>query len=695
MTDSKWAQNLFVSKAPYNRMTGAIRRQQYEWQYFEGMAFLTTYTQIQYDIMAEAAAAIEELRNEMRDEVDLIKKIDEKIKEYENYEYQLYHTLLSKLKLTGSPSWVLPAHDATIQQKINSWDYLFLAPILDRINSQSGQNGGIVLENDDALYCFLMSTELYDELKSSSFLRTRLSRHDWERAYTGQTSKYDQGRESDEAMRELEEEFYQAFTATRNADNSIRKAIYNAMDAALSDATLGLELSEKTRYLNIINRSYGELVTKVKKNPAQNTDYKYIHDELKQWGLETLKDINRRIASSRGKDAPQIQRVEVGNNNVTFFLIEQTGTASDATSVSQTIRALITDYLKKMISKGKSFELTSLRLGNHIYSIETAKSALKRWESAVGDTSTETAIKNFVQKNKGRKLNSNSVISGVLGELAIYFGTRKFKVDAILTGGKEQRYRYGERKNKNGTRSDASLIGEISLAPNATQGEINYAKSFKSTGQFFSDMQLADEFGELTGINIKRYITDETSFTLTSAQSKGLSLGDRQLRRYLSEKEIILLTYLQSNYAILRDYAGTFPSFPFSIEDAAKDIMDNNLTNILRITSAGFNTTNYIIAANGHFIPASCILQYARRKLQDALKKGKTNVIYDIYNTAPLPYVTRKITPRTIGDTEDGSVNDAKIDVAKLRYIEIAKNARTLAYRFKDFKVSINQLLKL
>jgi len=114
--------------------------------------------------------------------------------------------------------------------------------------------------------------------------------------------------------------------------------------------------------------------------------------------------------------------------------------------------------------------------------------------------------------------------------------------------------------------------------------------------------------GELTGINVKRYITDETSFTLTTAQSEGLNLSHRNLRRYLTEKEIILLSYLQSNYAILRDHAENFPSFPFSIEEAAESIMNNNLTSVLRITSAGFDTTNYVIAANGHFIPASCIL---------------------------------------------------------------------------------------
>lgn len=693
--ESDWAKNLFVSTAPYNRMVGAIRRQRYEWQYFEGMAFLTDYTQIQYDIAAEAYAAIEELKEEMREGSDLMKRLDEKIKEYEQQEYWLYQRLLGRLKFKTTPTWVLPASGGTVQEKINSWDYLFLAPILTAVNEQD-ETEGIVLEGEDAIYCFLMSNELYEELKNSPFLRTRLSRHDWEKAYTGETTRYDKGEESEE-MKALEEEFYQAFVADRRSSTSIRSAIWNAMDNALSEASLGLDELEKGKYLKIINKSYGDLVSKVKKNPAQNTDYKYIHDELKQWGLETLRDINQRISKTKKKKdgtSPYIERVEVGNNNITFFLIEQTGEAEDDRNLAEGLSSLIFKYFDSFAKAKKPFTLDSLKIGKHTYSYKTANSAADRW-NAIRRNTTELAIKRFVASAKGKRLKSNSIISGILGEMAGYFSSRKFNVNAILTGDQEQLYRYGQRRKRDGSSSDRSLMGRIQLSKDASEGLTKYAQSFKSTGQFFSDMQLTDELGELTGINVKRYITNETSFTLTTAQSKGLDLSHRNLRRYLTEKEIILLSYLQSNYAILRDHAEAFPSFPFSIEEVAESIMNNNLTSVLRITSAGFDTTNYIIAANGHFIPASCILQYARQKLEKAIKKGDHSIIYDIYNAAPLSYTTRKITPRTSGGTEDGSNNDAKIDVAKLRYIERIKDAKSLTYRFKNFNVSINQLLKL
>jgi len=112
-----------------------------------------------------------------------------------------------------------------------------------------------------------MSNELYEELKNSPFLRTRLSRHDWEKAYTGETTRYDKGEESEE-MKALEEEFYQAFIADRRSSTSIRSAVWSAMDKALSEASLGLDELEKGKYLKIINKSYGDLVTKVKQNPA-------------------------------------------------------------------------------------------------------------------------------------------------------------------------------------------------------------------------------------------------------------------------------------------------------------------------------------------------------------------------------------------------------------------------------------------
>jgi len=81
-----------------------------------------------------------------------------------------------------------------------------------------------------------------------------------------------------------------------------------------------------------------------------------------------------------------------------------------------------------------------------------------------------------------------------------------------------------------------------------------------------------------------------------------------------------------------------------NVQDAAQEIMNRNVVNIFRIQSAEQDVINYIVAANGHFIPASCIFKVALKKL----KTQKDYKFYDILNT----FVKYKLNEFTVSVSE-------------------------------------------
>ena len=220
-----------------------------------------------------------------------------------------------------------------------------------------------------------------------------------------------------------------------------------------------------------------------------------------------------------------------------------------------------------------------------------------------------------------------------------------------------------------------------------------WRKSYKGTGEFFSDaMVSADGIESLTGINVKRYISNKNTFDLIKAQSQGLDLKSHQLRRYLSEKEIILLSYLQENSEIFEDSQDAFPiTFP-NIKEVGRAIMNKNITNILRISGAGFDIVNYLFFANGKWIPASVILLYAKNRFITQQQQ-----LFEILNDQPMPYYSLEYKPSLNEDETRQMVpaNSSKLDISQLRYIERVKHVQSLTFRFRTFTVNIKNLLSL
>ncbi|MBR4890119.1 MAG: hypothetical protein IKU15_02230 [Clostridia bacterium] len=92
-------------------------------------------------------------------------------------------------------------------------------------------------------------------------------------------------------------------------------------------------------------------------------------------------------------------------------------------------------------------------------------------------------------------------------------------------------------------------------------------------------------------------------------------MNDVKLRRYLTEEEIKLLGFIQANQKLVMETVNKFGNVNMNIADAATAIMDKNIVNLFRIASAEQDVINYLVSANGHFIPASCIFKVALKKL--------------------------------------------------------------------------------
>ena len=256
-----WKRELFTNPRDYNRMIGAIRLERYEWQYFKGLAFTDPYfaSHAHDQILKEAKMAIGEIKQMVSENKDLGTKLDNLILEYEEKEEFLFDQIKAGFTQSGIISSVSYGRRMSVQQKINSWTELINGSLLKAIAAYENNGQELNLTGENVLYCFLMSKELYAEIKNAPLIRTRLSRKDWERRYTGKSEKYDKGEDSPDFIK-LEEEFAKAFYQRKGSKMGISTAILEAFDKAFND--IKIFGGERTRYLEEINTSYRGLIKK-------------------------------------------------------------------------------------------------------------------------------------------------------------------------------------------------------------------------------------------------------------------------------------------------------------------------------------------------------------------------------------------------------------------------------------------------
>ena len=636
----------------YSDMVAAISGRHGEYQYFKGRAF--DLTQKDPDAIAMRGSIRQEFQSIIPSKfaskysrtivpVDLVNVLKEKEKQYYSAERQLFLKLSAELdkfiaKAGGAPKgYKKPnfySRTASTQTRIQRWDEL-LGMNLDTLFN-STNTGAIDLSNNGevALYCFLQSRELYNATKWVNPVSSRLSRKDFE---IGQ-----------------------------KANNKNVKLEYNVNPQKIGN----LMTRQWNKVFNMIVNQIGNAVAqsfnsqeglKAFKLYCANhkiqrpMSYKELHDNYKEWAENCLVYLNANVPNLG------LNKVMIENNGKVFLSVEMdAGNANErmtAAGRSGNVGAA-NDIFAAMLSfigskQSGNFDLTLSGMSGQKRTF-TPGSAEAAYSLAKKKTSAFTKAYNRIMKefNDG-SLKSNAVLSGIYGELAIYINPKLSAFKRIMSGAKQQTYQVGKFK--------------------------------KSSGQSFSDLVLNDVQitfqGEIykAGFNIKNYVDNQSEFRLAAGQTQGLNLGSIQLRRYLSVEDIKMLKFMSANAKLIRENMVS-NLIGGGLKEVAYNVMAENVLNVFRITSQEQDTINFLAAANGHYIPASCIFVAAQQKL---LKDGWYP--FEVANAVELDYKTQEY---------DANGNQKYLDASKLTIDKRMKgHNKNIVYKMNDFIVSIKDLM--
>lgn len=676
----------------YDDMVSSIVAKDARYQYFEGRAFTTAFTRIENAIKGEARSQNRIWKQHEREygKKDLIVKLQTKKAQYEHVEIYLWRTLVQALtqaqgvsnpsQLKGYPGDNYPV-SSTSKDKVNFWDWLMFYQITSKANARGGFDS---LDNSSKTYCILRSDEMYEYLRKTPQIATRLSRKDWEKGRGKKKSLYNLN--DDEKMRRLENLMNKSLMKNSRSKDSLEALVAAAIEEMvgekISDAMLSREISD--RYIRIANQNLGEVKSKIK---GGSGGYREMHDLLKKWLEDFGSTINNDFREEIRKD-PKTKdtnfddleiSMTIKNGDSAFFTLKMRG------EIDEDNENLANDFVTSIFNFFRNPpNYITVNIAGQKKKFRLSKDARKSVASlSVKDVINSDIIGRYLNRN-GKSLKSNSVIADVLGELGSHYHLNAFSIQATSLGSKQQMY---------------NNSGNMVFVDDAKSGRSTYGKDYKSTGQSFSDMLFSVKTtgngapGVVqVGLNIKNYITDENRFTLTSMQTAGMNLTNPYLKRYLSQEEINLLQFVQSNNALLLKYAPNFRDFP-DLEYMATTLMDNNIGKLLRIEGQGSDIKNYLIVANGHYIPASCIFTYALQKIKDNDNHTK-DLFYNITNTGLFPFESRKenTTTMTVGSEQNPS-SVKELDASTLQINRLTSKYQSLLYKIKQFEVNVSQLL--
>ena len=653
-----------VNSKAYNQMRNAIFGEEEAYQYFKGNAFIGTERASNAMRAGIREEVWEALGTSREDKVgsnvsaigDLEFILQTKIQSYYRQEEKIYNRLLQEVEKirqkTGSDKAEYSRYIAydfypvstSITEQIKQWDSLLSMP-LSVMFANNGSNIDFSSNQKAALYCFLQSKTMYEAIKNVKEVSSVLSRKFWLKGEdVERLSDYDT------AIQQVEQEMIAGLIGDG-------KPPYEQFKQSVTDA---LVEAAGAGYASAIKSSFREW-SKSQKNtlPTQFKNYQEFHDILKQWGESLLTYINS--SNSKKLAGLKINRVDIKNNGVIFFTLRDDSgkenirtaakkTAKGATDAERARVAIyesIERFIDNMKSTGAPFTLDVLGAGKVTFTHGTAVAALQMFRNSntVFRKAFDNMMKTYEKDGGAKSLDNNAVLTGILGEVAMYINPNLFGFNRKMMGAEQQRY--------NGI----------------------------SSGQYFSDMVIDnlkvtyDGKEYRVGLNIKNYMDGDDHFTLARGQKDGLTLDSAILRRYLSEEEIKLIKFVQANQKLINEFSGRFGGVQMNVQDAAQEIMNRNVVNIFRIQSAEQDVINYIVAANGHFIPASCIFKVALNKL----KTQQDYKFYDILNTKPIAYKKQ--------DDDDDYV-----DTSRLKIDTMSAN-RFVKYKLNEFTVSVSELI--
>ena len=643
-------------------MRDSIFGREGEYQYFKGRAFQqyndnavnAMIAGIRQEIWKVVGTTKQSANGKAEAMGDLESILQKKIDDYYVQEEKLYYRLVRVVERgrreAGTSMNDMPSNykefyskDTSIDAQIDKWDRLLSMPLRVLFASPSS-NVDFSKNQRAALYCFLLSKDLYDEIKNIREISSVFSRKSWLKGQDkSRLSEYNDN------IKQVENEMINTLMSNDS------QVFIHAMQEGLIEAA-------GEGFRKVIEGAFGGYV---KKHPIPKVDsYAQMHDALKLWGEDLVRIFNEhKFSKSKTLSDVTVSKVNVRNNGVIFFTVtaasgtdnmrskakEKAVGKNEAERAKDAFYKAIANFIDSQ--KGSApFELTLIGYGKAKFTSGTASAAASMFKNhnTVFRQAFDKMMNTYEKEGQIKSLDSNSVITGILGEFANYINPTIVGIEKTMTGAKQQLY--------NG----------------------------KSSGQFFSDLVIdniqVDYNGKVftAGLNIKNYIDSDDHFTLAKGQKEGLSLNDVKLRRYLTEEEIKLLGFIQANQKLVMETVNKFGNVNMNIADAATAIMDKNIVNLFRIASAEQDVINYLVSANGHFIPASCIFKVALKKLQN----NKDYKFYDVLDARPWDY-----------KKQYGMSSKDWVDASQLVIEDLMKSKRPVKYKINEFTVSVSELV--
>lgn len=305
-----------------------------------------------------------------------------------------------------------------------------------QITSKANARGGFdSLDDSSKTYCILRSDEMYEHLRKTPQIATRLSRKDWEKGRGKKKTLYNLN--DDEKMRRLENLINKSLMKNSRSKDSLEALVAAAIEEMvaekISDAMLSKEISD--RYIKVANQSLGEVKSKIKSGGG----YREMHDLLKKWledfGSTINDDFREEIRKDPKTKDTNLDDLEISmtikNGDSAFFTLKMRG------EIDEDNENLANDFVTSILDFFRNPpNYIAVSIAGQKKKFRLSKDARKNVASLpVKDVINSDIIGRYLNRN-GNSLKSNSVIAGVLGELGSHYHLNAFSIQATSLGSK-------------------------------------------------------------------------------------------------------------------------------------------------------------------------------------------------------------------------------------------------------------------
>ena len=417
-------------------------------------------------------------------------------------------------------------------------------------------------------------------------------------------------------------EFAEILTSSDNQYSSFYRSVFLQNDKKLSETVLVEKLNNNERLVGKIQTDFIRALEQVFTNQSEviietlgehgiiKKGVGYSHNQIKKL-LEDKNDINfkrelkklfenitREIMKKTQNNISELRISKEGEENKPYLILN----LSDENFLNK-------GTYQKLLEKNKIFYNKDGSINYNVIFLNASINAIKKMNRLeqinlgfMEQEITGEAWKNFLKKNKWRKIlsekvkklnigkvNLNSGLRGILGE----FLRVNFKPDFVI---------------------ESQQTGKVYDRVKIDGEDISLGESFSDT--FY---KIGEENNlQKIGLNIKHYVSKMGNDTITIYnKQKGITFMHSYIYRYFDKDIVSLLRFVDVNYKLIGKLLLNISEK--ELNDQYKNLAQINLTNFVRATTAAdVDYSNYFFVINNQYIPTSYIYYLISQKLNDS-----------------------------------------------------------------------------